>query len=290
VPSWRFVRPLADPSILSGFTALKDTYQLNLPNLQVDTAFQGFSFVGVKYADVNYSAALAGQADDRAIAEPLYLKVEDRWLKAGEEAELYFRLGDTYQLDGWQLALETDPGALQFQSLSGLPAQDYVLTDHNLRAITYDCSGSITRRFDKDEAIFVLKVKALQTIRLSDVLYLNETRLRPEAYVPGINKRSMHQPIAFRFDFKDMSVVKSVELSPNPFAEEANFDIQLRSAAPAQLEIFNLDGRRVYAEQFDLEAGRQTIRVTDISLPAEKMFIYQLWIGEERFSGKMVRM
>lgn len=287
VPSWRFVRPLSNPSDLGSYTSMVDTYRVQLPNLHADLSFPGYTFVGIKYGDVNYSAGAVGPADDRADTEPLLLQTDNRWLKAGETAEISFRLGDISALDGWQVALSADPTVLQFLSVSGMPDSDYRLTDNELVAIAYEGNGLFTRRSALNAEIFTLKIKALQSILLSEALQLNTERLRPEAYQPVSNHQTIRRPVLFRVGAGN---VKFYGVAPNPFTDQVDFNVQSDIPTTALLEIFTQDGRRVYAENFDLDGVYQSIRITSSSLPNEKIFLYRLFVAGEVFSGKMVRM
>ncbi len=282
VPSWRFVRPLPNPASLGAYTALVDTYQVNMANLQADANFQGFSFVGIKYGDVNYTAALTGEPDDRTEAKPLELRVKDRWLNAGETAEISIDLTDNHTFDGWQIALSADPNALELLSVDGVDEGDFALFDHMLRAIDYDGTG---RKYSAGAPLLVLKVKALQSVQLSQALGLQTARLKPEAYVQGNERR----PLQLRFDASGASPVKSFSVSPNPFISQVDFNVLLDSPTAALLELFTLDGRRVFSERYDLEQGQQVVRVAASQLPSDNIFMFRWWVNGQSFSGKLVR-
>ncbi|HRI60101.1 MAG TPA: hypothetical protein PK228_10270, partial [Saprospiraceae bacterium] len=137
VPSWRFVRPVADPTNL--LSAVKDTYQIILHNLTTDTTLKGLDFVGVKMGDTNLSASFTNNnADDRA---PILLSVEDRHLGAGETVSIPIRLSETTILDGWQLALSVDPVLARIEGVEGLPEEDYALSNNEIRALWFDAAG-----------------------------------------------------------------------------------------------------------------------------------------------------
>ena len=287
VPAWRFVQPLGNPALLGGYTALVDTYQMNLANMQVDIGFQGYNFVGIKYGDVNYTAALTGEPDDRTEATPLQLELKDKWLEAGETAEIALNISDAYTLDGWQMALAADPTVLELLSVTGVEQGDYTLFDNELRAIFYDGVG---RKYAAGASIMVLKVKALQSVQLSQALGLQKARLKPEAYIQGNDQKLSTHPVELRFDAGRTNLVKSFSLSPNPFSTQVDFNILLDSPAAALLEVFTLDGRRVYAENFELEKGQQSIRVAGEFLPSNTVFLYRCWVNGAVFSGKLARM
>jgi hypothetical protein len=288
VPAWRFVKPLPNPANLGSFTALQDTYQLVLPNLQVDTAFSGFQFVGVKYGDVNYTAALGGEADDRSVAKPLYLEIDDQDVEAGETIDLPIRLGPTYHLDGWQIALDADPEALELESLSGMDTMYYRLSKHQLRAINHSGFGKLYRD-EKNETILVLRVKVLKDTRLSKVLWLNAQKLQPEAYVPGAKNETLRHPIELRFNARSLDAVQYFSVSPNPFVDEVHFYMYLQNAGTAYLELFNLSGQQVFSESYELAEGNQRVHLSRQSLPRDKVLLYRFWANGMEFSGKLLQ-
>jgi len=176
---------------------------------------------------------------------------------------------------------------LELLSVTGVEQGDYTLFDNELRAIFYDGVG---RKYAAGASIMVLKVKALQSVQLSQALGLQKARLKPEAYIQGDDPKASAHPIELRFDAEGTNLVKSFSLSPNPFSTQVDFNILLDSPAAALLEVFTLDGRRVYAENFDLEIGQQSIRVTAGALPDDTVFLYRCWVNGAVFSGKLARM
>jgi phosphodiesterase/alkaline phosphatase D-like protein len=99
----------------------------------------------------------------------------------------------------------------------------------------------------------------------------------------------LRHPIQLQIANQKAENVSAFDLSPNPFTTQADFHVSLENAATAVLEIFTPDGRRVYAENFDLTKGTQLIRLTAESLPNGKMFFYRFLVNGEVFSGKMIR-
>ncbi|MBP6809883.1 MAG: T9SS type A sorting domain-containing protein, partial [Saprospiraceae bacterium] len=60
-------------------------------------------------------------------------------------------------------------------------------------------------------------------------------------------------------------------------------------AAPAQLEVFDLNGRRLFSEIYEMEQGLQTLLLPVSALPGKGIFTYRLRVGEAVSSGKLVR-
>ncbi|MBC7775036.1 MAG: T9SS type A sorting domain-containing protein [Phycisphaerae bacterium] len=288
VPSWRITRPVANPSQLANLGALKDTYQITLTNLFDDVTLQNLNFVGIKYGDVNGSASLTSEpgADDRYTAPPLLLQADDQWLEAGAEAVVSFHLAESATLEGWQLALEADPAKLQILGVEGLPADQYMLRGPELRALWAQGIGEF---FSEGESIFKLKIKALQATKISDGLFLDPENLHPEAYRSRSNSLPDRHPLLLHFGQNTHDSATFFAPRPNPFASETSFEILLENAASAHLEVFDLNGRRVFSETYDLEKGLQTLRLPGNVLPGKGVFAYRLSVGEAVSRGRLVR-
>lgn len=288
VPGWRITRPVADPSQIANFSALKDTYQITLSNLMDDLTFQNLHFIGIKYGDVNGSASLTGEpgADDRYDAPPMLLRVEDPWLEAGETATLRVRLAEAATLEGWQIALEADPSKLQLLGVDGLPADHFTLRDHQLRALWAE---GIAKQFDPKEAFFELKIKALQATKVSDALFVNSENLRPEAYTPQGNQAPERHPLLLHFGTGSDASATFFPPRPNPFSTETTFEILLENASSAHFELFDLNGRRVFSNVYALESGLQTLTLPASVLPDQGVFAYRISVGSAVSSGRLVR-
>lgn len=288
VPAWRITRAVANPSQLANFSALVDTYQITLPNLLDDRTLEHLDFIGIKYGDVNGSASLTGEpgADDRYTAPPLLLHAENPWLNAGEETTLHFQLNESANLDGWQLALEADPGRLEILEVNGLPADQYRLKGPELRALWADGAA---RLFDPSQSLFQIRVKALQSTHIAEALSLNAENLRPEAYTPHGGVGTDRRPLLLQFGPDSDASVAFFPPHPNPFGWETSFDLLLENAGPAHLEVFDLNGRRIFSEIYEMEAGFQTLRLPASVLSDKGVFTYRLSAGKAVSRGRLVR-
>ena len=282
VPSWRFVRPLANPA--NFMSAVKDTYQITLPNLPGDTTFTGLNFVGIKMGDANLSASFSGDTDDRS---PLLWTVEDRFLRAGEEVLVPVRSPGTAPLKGWQLALETDPLLAVVTKVEGLPADNYFYKDGLLRLLWFDPQE---RSFSEaDPVVFRVGVRALQPARLSDVLSLNSLIMSPEAYLSDDTGRDTRMPVDLQFREAGAGEVSFFSPRPNPFRQDVTFSFIPAHAGEVRLEIFDLSGKRVYEESTPAEPGYRTLTVSQEQLPGSGVFVYRMIVDGAVFSGRVMR-
>lgn len=287
VPAWRFSRPVADPSQVANFAALKDTYQITLHNLVDDVTLNGFHFVGIKYGDVNGTASLQSSADERFNAPPVILHAPNPCLKAGEEISLPITLDDEVSLEGWQLALAVDPNLIQITGVEGLPSDNYHLNNNTLRLVWADGNG---RTFKHDEAFFSLKIKLLKPAQLSSALRTDPETLRPEAYSNASLSSAGRHPLALVFGAQQRAA-EAVFYSPrpNPFSQETAFDLMLTQPGSVLLEVFDLTGRMVHSRSVYLDAGLQTLHLSAEELPVKGVLPYRLSVGNSISRGRVLK-
>jgi hypothetical protein len=287
-PAWRITRPVLQPGQVANFNALVDTYQVFLPNLTDDIQLQGLQFVGIKYGDVNGSALLQGEpgADDRYQAPPLLVHTEDLWLEAGTEVVVPFRFGESMLLDGWQMALSADPDKIRLLELNGLPADHFVLQPNSVRALWADGAGASV---SADSPIFYLKIQAIQDGKLSEALTFDVENIRPEAYVAGTSAALTRRPLVLHHGAPKQDLAVFFPPVPNPFTQETNFDIWLKIDGAVYLDVFDLNGKLLYSDRFDMEAGLQTLRLSGSALPAQGVMMYRIRADQASSSGRLVR-
>ncbi|MCC7245561.1 MAG: hypothetical protein IT269_07780, partial [Saprospiraceae bacterium] len=192
VPSWRVIRPLANPASLLSFSSTLDTYQIVLPNLQDDHVLPGLDFVAVKSGDVNFSAdvsTLQPNDDDRSeVKPPLRLRFDRARLRAGEEALVAVSLGADVQTEGWQMSLGFDRSSLQCVGVVGLPAEQYRFTENGLLRLLDVLPAGQTLL--AGTPLFFLKLRATHDTELSQSLFL-DSALQPELYEEGAGRRML---------------------------------------------------------------------------------------------------
>lgn len=284
VTSWRFFRPVDDPSNL--LSAVKDTYQIVLNNLSNDTVFKNLDFVGVKMGDANLSAMLTtGGLDDRSGEQPLLLTTDDRFLAAGETATIPLQLAEKATLGGWQLALSVNPALATIEGVEGLSAEDFVVLGNEVRALWFDAGG---KSYSPESPIFFLKIKALQPVRLSQILFLPNEKLRAEAYFAAENSLEQRRPMLLRFDGNAANGTQFFPPRPNPFADETAFNLLLHKPGDARLEVFDLSGKQVFLKNMEMETGQQSYVLRAADLPSSGVFVYRIQVNGEVFSGRLV--
>lgn len=283
VPSWRLIRPVVNPADIGALSAVQDTYQLIIPNLTTDITLPGVPFIAVKTGDVNLSALeFNGETESRGA--PLLLQADERYLEAGEEICVPLRLSEAADLDGWQLALQADPTALQIIAVDGLDDENYLRSaDGSLRALWF---GEQRRSFTSGETIFTLKVRVLRPIWLSQALALTNEKLTAEAYLNAVERR----PLVLHIEAKAGAGTAFFPPQPNPFAVETTFQCRLEQPGEMVLEIFDATGRLVYTQTVPAEIGLQTQSVPASALPGAGVYAFRVRAGGQVYAGHLVRM
>lgn len=282
--SWRFVRPLADPTDFAALPTVKDTYQIILNNVVDDLTLSGLHFVGVKIGDANLSASFAPDPDDRAGA--IALRADDRWLAAGETTTVTLRPGEAAALSGWQLGLRIDPGLVRFEGVENLPAESYHFSPEGvLRALWFDAAG---RDFSPDEAVLTLKITALQPVRLAEALTQADEALPAEAYSASpLARRRMALHIAPKVE--NDAAIQVFPPWPNPARTTAT--LAIRSAVggeEATLTWYDTGGRRLGERRQALVSGYQEVALPLEDLPAG-VLSWQLRVGKAMWNGRLVK-
>ena len=283
VPSWRLIRPLANPGDLTGLGAVRDTYQLLIPNLAANLTLPSVNFIAVKTGDVNQTAlGFQGETEDRGAA--LTWQIEDRYLPTGADVSVPIRMGESGELAGWQLALQADPAAIQITAVEGLDDENYSLSvDGSLRAIWFDGQN---RNFTAGEAVLYLKIKVLRPVWLSQALTMTNENMVSEAY-PNTQER---RAIVLQMVAEQPSAIAYLAPQPNPFAEATNFQCQLAETGNISLEIFDASGRLVHAQTRIAALGDQVLQVTAADLTQPGVYAFRIQVGKQLYSGHLLRM
>lgn len=285
VPSWRFIRPVPDPSNLLAYNAVRDTYHFSVLNLLDDMVLKGYNFVGVKMGDANSNASVQGPADDRGVdSPPLFLQTAERSLLAGEAVWAPIYSTETVQLDGWQMALQIDPDALDIKDVRGIAPESSRNTPSGELRISQVNDTPV--EYSPQQPLCEILLLAKTPVRLSNALALSAAPLAPEAYCSGDQHT---RPIFFHLGKNSPGMIVTPP-RPNPFTTETIFNLLLEQEQTVELEILDMSGRQVYATAATLAAGNHPITMPASALPTPGVWMYRLRGGAIVTSGRLVRM
>jgi hypothetical protein len=285
VPSWRFIRPVATPTVVANLEAVRDTYQTVVTDLRADVTVQNRSFVGFKMGDVNFSGPtfLTGaSADDRGA--PVQLLLEDRWLQAGERVKIPVQMANPERLSAWQMALLIRADKIQILDMYGLlPEQFHQDKDGVLRVLWY---GDRDKNWQEKEVLFEIELVALQNTLLSDALALAPSALPAEAYsIAGSNTTTRDMRLNI---IGQIPQSKLLAPQPNPFSTTTEFPIQLVRPERVQCEFFDLSGKRLWSADREYPAGWHTLEVDARYLSTtDALLLYRISAGDQIKTGKI---
>ncbi len=284
-PPWRFIRPVADPSNLTNYAAVRDTYAISIDSLWKDTALNGLQFIGIKMGDVNTNAFLIGPPEDRMTGAPATLIADDVFLQPGATQWIPLRLTEVLQLDGWQLALHAEPSLLEILDVRGVPPSGVAITPEGDLRIACVNAGPV--RVGAVEPLIYVLVRANAPGWLSAAFRVDDSRLRPEVYpAEGASIR----PLQFRVGQEPGPEATVTLPQPNPFAESTVFGLSLHQDMPVLLEVFDLTGRLVYQTASRYPAGNHRLTVPAGALPASGVWLYRIQAGNTVRTGKLLRL
>lgn len=178
--SWRFID--ADFQFPNPFNPFMTAFPevISLPD------FGGFpdtiQFYGIKIGDVNCSANLD------SLYDPDYpdvnLIIKDTLLQAGQEYEMPIYLEGTDPWAGYQFALDFDSAKFQVTGIVATQwtnAGDWSLYPGRMATSWLYVPHPVD--FGPNQPISIVRIKAIQTLALSEVLSLSSTSLHAEAYL-----------------------------------------------------------------------------------------------------------
>ena len=254
------------------------------------------NFIGYKVGDVNGNAVPSLQAppvDDRA---GLRLWGLDTLLQPGQTARIPLRLGEALDLQGLQFALEFDPSVLEISGLSlserltssqPLTAPETYFAQPQAGLLTFSWNTLNAPQLPAGEAVVFLEIKALQPVQISEALRLQPERLRPELYTAEGASHRLH------LDFLAALKIEQTQLfpaTPNPSSGAVRIPMALAENGTVLIEIFDLNGRRVYRQEQVFLAGLNGLEVPATVFSGLKgLLFYRVVAGDFVGTGKLVR-
>jgi hypothetical protein len=282
-PSWSFIPQSFVFPTPSNPWATDFPTQASIDNM---AAAQTVDFVGVKYGDVNASAAaniLLG-GDDRNTNGTLTFKVADQKVAAGEEFTVEFKAAD-FSAMGYQFTLNFNEGV----EFTGVKAGALNVSEENFgifnNAITTSWNGQADLK--GDAVLFSLTFKAKQAAQLSNVLSIGSSLTPAEAYSKDADLMDVN------IQFSNGTVVSGAAFDlyqnePNPFTSVTTIGFNLPEAGNAKLTIFDAAGKVLKVVDRNFAKGYNAISLNRNELSASGVIYYELSTATESATKKMI--
>ncbi len=286
--SWRFIpKNYAFPS---GMDPILVTFPNFLAyNNITDTVFNA-DFIAIKTGDLNGSASntpLTNNIEPRS-QNTFVLEAQDEFLEAGKTYEILIK---TPKLDpeAFQFTLNYDIHSLKFHAFESLDLYNFSSSNYALFADR----GKVTMSWNSSDSkkepmnMFILKLQATRSIRLSEALHLSSDLTPAEAY------SSAGERMAVDLRFTKGNVVTNdfrlFQNNPNPFNGSTQIQFRLPEASEAKLTVFDETGRILRVKQGFFKKGNNEITLNFQDTPSVSgVFFYRLDTPTHSATQRMV--
>ncbi|MEM6320554.1 MAG: T9SS type A sorting domain-containing protein [Bacteroidota bacterium] len=251
------------------------------------TDLQTLQFTAIKMGDLNGSASTGGlhQSEDRTAAKKIELLVDNQNFKSGETIRIPFYSSQSSNLQGLQFALDFDPEVLQLEGLHDELSTTF--SANNFSFLQKD-KGYILTSWNTEEkiteaALFELTFTALRDGELTDILSVNQSLMKAEAYdfqlaTYGINLSVNPEPIFTEID---------VELFPNPVVNTAHLTLNNDEKITWEITVFGVNGQIVKQQKVIGSKGLQTLQINMTDFPSG---IYTVQLASENQVNRTLRL
>lgn len=250
-------------------------------------------FKGLKIGDVNGSAAPSLLVSDapESRAEPAEFVLPDIGLPAGEYVEIPLRIAESGDWLGFQFEAQFDLQKVVVEtvkpgSLPGFDQGSIAWPKPGTLAVSW-FSGT-PQIVLPDDRLLVLRLKALQDTRLSDVVAFSAKRIRAEAYTAGETTR----PLKLRFDppkgREDAPVIFAAR--PNPTDGGVAIPLRLSQPETVLIELTDISGKICFREEREMDGGAQWLEVPPAAFPHAGVYAWRVQAGAAVNTGKIVRL
>ncbi|MEM9819836.1 MAG: HYR domain-containing protein [Bacteroidota bacterium] len=292
--SWRFVpasHEFNDPT-----NPFLPSFPEEITINDLEQSQHGMNFIAIKTGDVNSSVAMSNldQQGDTRNDQQLTFRMEDQLMEVGESYLFEFKAKDFNQLLGYQFTIDFDPRYVEFVHLE----EHRLSTELNLTTSNFGWSdlakGKIranwyqanTHSLADETVLFALRFKAKAEIPISRVIELNSNSLRAEAY--GHNGEKMTINLEFSPLQQSTPQFKLYQNRPNPFKATTLIPFLLPQAGQVSLTVTDVSGNRIKSLEQYFEAGYHEVSIEQGDLPSPGLFFYQIKIGDQQATRKMI--
>ncbi len=232
--------------------------EYDIPRFVTDMV--GVDFLAVKAGDIDNSHDLPGllSTEDRT-DKLLSLETRSVTLVKGAVASVPLYLGESPNVEGYQLALSYDPTTIDVLGLSSgnerFDASHYRIdTEKGLIRISWSHEDQM---WNAQEALLTLKLKAKSTVDLSEVLDLEQNVLKAELY----DDKDVIYGLKIKYLQDDVRSLVSSKFVPNPFSDDTDLNFYLNKKLNVNVEIYAAGGKRVFQQRIEGQVGNNVLNI-----------------------------
>ena len=276
--SWRFINE--EETFDNAIQPCNFSEEINVTQL-VNNSINN-NFVAVKVADVSGTTSNGLQSDEisNRSNNSLDLVVDNVRYSAGEVVKIPVYSSNVSDLKGLQFTLSIqgfmingiEKGALKI----GRENANMNLGEYGIMSVSFDeIDGVFT---DEDEVLFTVLATAKSDDELRGNISITSDGLIAESYF-GEDLTIESVTINLRDGGSIYEVENAFTLlqnHPNPFSELTNIRFELPRAGIANLKIYDIQGRLIYAKSGEYNKGYNTITISKEDLKITGELIYQV--------------
>jgi len=243
-------------------------------------------FVGVKIGDVNNT--VKANANDVNIEsrsnDSVELMISNASLSAGQSIEIPLK-ADLNSIEGLQLAMNIDLEKAEIKGFIPM-AKDLNAANVNMMQKSEGLiriSWHSNKEHDNND-FFTLVLDVKEDCQVSDVLTIGKA-LNPEAYR---NNKAIDLSLEFENKIENKDAIVLHQNVPNPWSEQTNIKFYLPQQDQVVLNLFDMNGRRIFKKQIAGSEGENTISLDKSDLDHSGVLYYQLISGEVQLTKKMI--
>jgi hypothetical protein len=286
VGAWQFIRPVPNPLEMLNFAAVKDTFRLAYNNVSGAQNNNGLNFIGIKSADLDYTASLTGHdvSSDRHGADLLF-SANDTWLEAGQSVNVPVLLSESVDLSAWQLNVRAHADKARITGVTGLPDDAWALQpDGSVRMLWMDEIPGSARHFEVGQELANVQVTAQTAGWLSQML-----EPLPDVPAEAITDKVMIRPVQFHFTVPPTTGGTTVyQPVPNPAHDQVQWPLLLEQPGDVRLELVSASGQVVMTQNTRLDAGYQRL-TAHLDQLAPGWYAWRIIAGNHAQTGTLLR-
>ncbi len=276
--SWRFIDASTTLDITNPWNFDETVEVYNLDEFGMLTA----NFIGTKVGDVNNSAianAFSGSTEASS-ANVITVDFEDLQVEAGQEVEVNIT-GNMTELYGYQFTMAT-PGL----QLVNITAGELDVTEANFGVFgdVITTSWNTNTGVNTTDKLFTMTFKSTVSGKLSEILALNSSITKAEAYV-GSELEIVDIALGNIAGTAEFALHQN---EPNPFSTTTEIGFMMPETADATMTVYDVTGKVITVIDGNYAKGYNTIELSKSDLGASGVLYYQLDSGDFTATKKMI--
>ena len=260
-----------------------------------DENISQYEFTAIKLGDMNGSAnagsCLVGEptsSETRNLDDPLVLFTQNQFFEKGKTYTIPVYAENYQDLLGGQFTLNFEKEKIAIDAVIARELES--LNENNFNILqnegTLLCSWTkgLVENLDVNKPLFELKITAKENTSLREILEINSSTLRAEAY------KEMEDGYGFLDIQLDILEKPSeeVEVIPNPFTDFSNIYFTNQVIGQVEFQIFDLSGKIIFSQTKNMDKGQQQFRIEKTQLPSSGIYFYEIKTNLQTMTGKLI--